>query len=312
MKNYMFHKLVQRTIIATSIALVLCFMILPLVSRMIGQSFAHGETREMVAFVLKHGYIRRVFTNSEGKSLVYYLYIPSNYNPHQKYPLVLLLEGDGEKSNPKKTLAQNQSVILKNPYVSVWTSAYVGTHNPDIQQHWSSFVIVPQISSAQQWINVTPSKGFYAKGFYVQKKQPSTGLLMTMQLLDALQREYSGIDASRRYITGISSGAYGVWDAIERWPDYFAAAAPVAGAGDPSKAARLKNLPIWAFHGSKDHTVAVSGSRNMIAAIKAIGGKPQYTEFPGLGHGTWNNVYSLPGAPQPVPTFFSWLFSQKR
>ncbi len=149
------------------------------------------------------------------------------------------------------------------------------------------------------------------RGFYVQKQQPAITLVMTMHLLNTLQREYSGIDASRRYITGISSGAFGVWDAIERWPNYFAAAAPIAGAGDPTKAALLKHLPLWIFHGSKDNVVTVRGSRNMFAAIKRAGGKPLYTEFPGLKHGTWGDVYSLPGVPQPVATFFPWLFSQK-
>lgn len=133
-----------------------------------------------------------------------------------------------------------------------------------------------------------------------------------MQLLDLLQYKYPDIDESRRYITGISSGAYGVWDAIERWPNYFAAAAPVAGVGNPLKAAVLKHLPIWAFHGSSDHVVDVSGSRNMIRAIRAAGGKPRYSEFPKLGHGTWSDAYSLPGAPKPVAGFFSWLFSQKK
>ncbi len=135
---------------------------------------------------------------------------------------------------------------------------------------------------------------------------------MTMQLLNALQREYTGIDANRLYITGISSGAFGVWDAIERWPDYFAAVAPVSGAGDPSKAAAIKNLPIWAFHGTKDATVPVSGSRDMIAALKTVGGNPRYTEFPNKPHSIWSTVYSLPDTSEHVSNFFPWLFSQKR
>jgi predicted peptidase len=311
MRKPKLHRVVLLAMIAVVMAIVLSVIIFPAVSRVAGLSSASGMPREMSAFILKNGYSRRTFTDGEGKSLVYYLYLPSNYNPAQKYPLVLLLHGDGEKSNPKKTATQNQTALLRQLYVRVWTSTYTAPDNPHIQQHWPCFVVVPQISTSQQWINVSLHKGFYLQGFYVQKKQPAIALLMTMHLLDALQREYSGIDASRRYITGISSGAFGVWDAIERWPNYFAAAAPIAGAGDPSKAALLKNLPIWTFHGSRDRIVTVFGSRNMFAAIKKAGGKPRYTEFPRLGHGTWGNVYSLPGAPQPVATFFPWLFSQQ-
>ena len=173
---------------------------------------------------------------------------------------------------PKRTPAQNQTTLLKQLYVRVWTSTYSAPNNPQIQQRWPCFVVVPQITRSQQWINVSLHKGFYMRGFYVQKQQPAITLVMTMHLLNALQREYLGIDASRRYITGISSGAFGVWDAIERWPNYFAAAAPIAGAGDPTKAALLKHLPLWIFHGSKDNVVTVRGSRNMFAAIKRARG----------------------------------------
>jgi len=145
-----------------------------------------------------------------------------------------------------------------------------------------------------------------------QPAQPSLPLALTKELLDDLQRQYSAIDSNRLYITGLSNGGYGTWDAIERWPTYFAAAAPIAGAGDPSKAAVLKNLPIWAFHGSADSTVPVSGSRDMIAAIRAQGGHPRYTEFTGQGHGVWPYVYSLGTSSLNVTGFFPWLFSQRK
>jgi predicted peptidase len=255
----------------------------------------------------KHSYVKRTFTNAQGDSLVYYLYVPTGYTPGQKYPLVLLLHGGGEKSNPKNTSAQNQAVILNQAYVQVWTSAYTALDNPDIQQHWPSFVVVPQITTAQQWVDANVHKGSY-----VQTKQPTTVLSMTMQLLDTLQREYPEIDANRRYITGISSGAFGVWDAIERWPDYFAAAAPVSGAGDPAKAGAIKKLPIWAFHGAKDNVIPVSGSQDMITMLRAEGGDPRYTTFPDSTHEIWSNVYSLPGTSEYASNFFPWLFSQKR
>jgi predicted peptidase len=308
MRKSKLHKIILLTIISAVVAIVFSVIVFPGVSRVVRLSSAHEVPQE----TSKHGYINQTFTDGEGRLLAYYLYIPSNYNPHQKYPLVLLLHGDGEKSNPRKTAAQNQTVLLKQLYVRVWTSAYSAPGNPQIQQRWPCFVVVPQITTSQQWINGSLNKGFYMQGFYVQKKQPAITLLMTMHLLDALQREYSGIDVSRRYITGISSGAFGVWDAIERWPNYFAAAAPIAGAGDLAKAPLLRNLPIWIFHGGKDNVVTVFGSRNMFAAIRKAGGKPRYTEFPGLKHAVWSNVYALPGAPQPVGTFFPWLFSQKR
>jgi len=37
---------------------------------------------------------------------------------------------------------------------------------------------------------------------------------------------------------------------------------------DPALASKIVNMPIWAFHGANDKNVPVSGSRDMISAIK--------------------------------------------
>jgi predicted peptidase len=261
----------------------------------------------VVPTVKNYGYTMGSFS-SGGHTLPYYLYVPDHYNPQKKYPMVLIFHGGGERSDPKKTLAQNQTAILRNSYVQVWSSQYTGANNPHIQQNWPCFVVIPQIQLKQQWVNVS-----VYKGSYVQPKQPSTWMNLSKELLDSLQQRYSGIDANRIYVTGLSLGGYGTWDAIERWPNYFAAAAPVSGAGDPSKASLLVHMPIWAFHGSQDKTVPVSGSRDMIAAIKAAGGNPRYTEIAGAGHVIWGNVYYPTVAQEKqIPNFYNWLFSQHR
>jgi predicted peptidase len=264
-------------------------------------------TPEGTATPTYNGYSAHIFTDAQGNSLHYYLYVPQNYNSFQKYPLVLLLHGGGERGKPSNTAEQNEQVLLNDPYAKVWSADYNAPGNPQIQQHWPSFVVVPQLSTGQYWVNVPINVSSYS-----QPAQPSVGLLVAKEILDALQKEYTGIDANRLYVTGLSLGGFGTWDAIERWPGYFAAAVPIAGAGDPSKAALLKNLPIWAFHGSADTTVPVAGSRDMIAAIQAAGGHPRYTEFPGQGHETWGFVYGLNGGPLLVTDFYPWLFSQHR
>lgn len=252
------------------------------------------------------GFTACTFTD-QGNALTYYLYVPAHYDPAKKYPLVLVLEGGGERSRSNYTAVQNEKLLLNDPYAQVWSANYNAPGNPHIQQRWPSFVVIPQMALSQQWVNVNVHAGSYT-----QPLQPSVPLLLTKALLDDLQRQYSGIDSNRLYITGLSNGGYGTWDAIERWPDYFAAAAPIAGAGDPSKAAVLKNLPIWAFQGSADSIVPISGSRTMIAAIRAAGGQPKYTEFAGQSHEVWPYVYSLGVSSLNVTDFFPWLFSQHK
>ncbi|GCE03184.1 alpha/beta hydrolase-fold protein [Dictyobacter aurantiacus] len=256
--------------------------------------------------VMVDGYQKRVFSDGQGHNLPYYLYQPAHYNPAHKYPLVLLLHGGGERAQPHNTPAQNQALLFEQDYVRVWSDTYTGAHDPHIQQRWPTFVVVPQVMIPHQWVNNSSREGSYK-----QAPRPTRELLMAKQLIDSLQKQYTGIDPHRLYVTGVSQGGYGTWDIIERWPHYFAAAAPISGAGDPSKVGVLKDLPVWAFHGAKDPIVPVSGTRQMIAAMRAAGESPRYTELPHGQHYIWGEIYSLNNASNPVPNFYSWLFSQK-
>jgi predicted peptidase len=100
-------------------------------------------------------------------------------------------------------------------------------------------------------------------------------------------------------------GGYGSWWALEAKPDMFAAAAIICGGGRPEKVAKFKNVPMWVFHGADDKTVPVERSREMVEALKAAGGAPKYTEYPGVGHNSWAATYSN-------PELYRWLFAQKK
>ena len=242
-----------------------------------------------------------------GASLTFYLFVPLNYNPDRKYPLVLLLHGGGERASAQKTAAENRARLVDANYVAVWGPGAAEPYSPRVQQRWPSFIVVPQLLFPNRWVDVNPHQGSYT-----QAANPTDSLYMAKAIVDSLRKQYASIDANRLYITGLSLGGYGTWDAIERWPSYFAAAAPICGAGDPSRAGDLVRLPIWAFAGSEDPIVPVSGSRSMIAAIREAGGNPQYTEYPGVGHVSWIYPYAVDGQPNASPAFFEWLFAQHR
>jgi len=246
-------------------------------------------------------------TEPGGFAMTFYLFLPRGYNPRIAYPLVLLLSGGGQRADPDKTAKQNRVAMLSDPYAAIWGPGVTTPDSADVQGDWPCFVVIPQVEQPNRFVDQLPGAGSYTLA-----PQPNDALRMTKEIVDSLQLLYTNIDPNRRYITGLSMGGYGTWEAIERWPDYFAAAAPIAGAGDPSKAAELVNLPIWDFHGGADSTVPVSGSRDMIAAISAAGGHPRYTEYPGQEHGVWVNPYTLLGRPSPTPDFFAWLFAQHR
>jgi len=108
----------------------------------------------------------------------------------------------------------------------------------------------------------------------------------------------------RIYVTGLSMGGFGTWDLILRNPQLFAAAIPVCGGGDPSKADAIMTMPSWVFHGDADPTVPVTNSREMAAALK---NNPhlRYTEYPGVGHNAWDKAWEKPG-------IVEWLFAQHK
>jgi predicted peptidase len=99
-------------------------------------------------------------------------------------------------------------------------------------------------------------------------------------------------------------GGFGAWQIITAHSRLFAAAFPICGGGDPGKAARLAKMPIWAFHGAEDDVVNPNLSRDMIQAIKEAGGTPLYTEYPGVGHASWERAFK-------EPELLEWLFAQR-
>jgi predicted peptidase len=132
----------------------------------------------------------------------------------------------------------------------------------------------------------------------------SAAMKAVLELIDAVQAQYS-IDSTRILAVGVSMGGFGTWDVAMRHPNLFAAAMPICGGADPSQAPVLISMPIWTFHGDADDVVPVAGTREMVNALRAAGGAPKYTEYPGGGHGIWGNAFTDAQA-------MKWLMSQHR
>jgi len=171
---------------------------------------------------------------------------------------------------------------------------------PEAQAEQPCFFIAPQCPQGQQWVNTPWTRGSYSQNAV----RISDNLQAVLGIVQAMQREFS-IDPKRLYITGMSMGSYGTWDLILRHPTMFAAAIPICGAGDPRRASSLQGTGVWAFHATNDPVVPVSGSRDMVQALRATGQNPTYTEYAGGGHNSWMRAYATPG-------LTAWLFSFQR
>jgi predicted peptidase len=133
--------------------------------------------------------------------------------------------------------------------------------------------------------------------FIVVSPQAPEGELWDIVKLDALLadiRRNHRVDERRIYLTGLSLGGFGTWDWAIARPGLFAAIAPICGRSDVSKAAALKDTPIWAFHGDNDDAVDMAGSFDMVAAVRKTGGDPRLTIYPDTGHDSWTRAYADP------------------
>ncbi len=122
--------------------------------------------------------------------------------------------------------------------------------------------------------------------------------------IEDLVRQYH-VDPDRVYLTGLSMGGYGTWDLAVRSPGFYAAIVPLCGAGTPSQAYQLRDLPVWAFHGALDATVPVARTQEMIDGIRQAGGDPLVTIYPNLGHDVWTVTYAN-------DALYTWMFAQSR
>jgi predicted peptidase len=113
------------------------------------------------------------------------------------------------------------------------------------------------------------------------------------------------VDENRVYVTGISLGGAGTWMLAGAYPERFAAIAPLSARIVPLPLPRLKNLPIWAFHGEADDVIPVSEAQRTVDALQAIGSSAKLTVFPGVGHHLWPLVYNN-------SELFSWFLNHQR
>ncbi len=139
-----------------------------------------------------------------------------------------------------------------------------------------------------------------------------------LELLDEVIAK-NNVDTNRIYLTGLSMGGYGAWSLGLKYPEKFAALAPICGGSDigaiilashgyatPEKTAALKTLPVWAFHGAKDPVVPLAESEHVINALKSFGiNEIKLTVYPEAQHNSWTETYNN-------PELYEWFLKHKR
>ncbi len=234
------------------------------------------------------GFINKTLDN--GKLMKrYVVYVPYEYTPQEEIPMIIFLHGAGERG---------QNGLLQ-------TEVGLGTAIRRHPERWKAIVVFPQC----------PASRFY------NEIEEDIDLCIEKTL-----KEYN-IDKKRIYLTGLSMGGFGTWIYGAKHADLFAGLVPICGGGElafikqrlgrpeipdetpqevEQRVQRLRNMPIWAFHGADDDVVPADCSRSFVQKIKDAGGiRIRYTEYPGVKHNSWIKAYD-------DPELSKWLFSQSK
>lgn len=220
----------------------------------------------------KTGFLPRVHKGADGDNK-YVLFVPHSYKGTEQAPLILFLHGAGERGDdgelPVKQGIGNAIKFKQN------------------EKSFPFFVIFPQCKAGKQhnWKAGGPDAN------------------RALAILDEVMKDYK-IDSKRLYLTGLSMGGAGTWHLAFAHPDKWAAIAPICGGGDPKAADHIKHIPCWCFCGDKDGPKLVQNNRDMIEALKKAGGNPRYSEFPHVGHNSWDPAYV-------TPELYTWFLSHK-
>jgi predicted peptidase len=237
------------------------------------------------------GFLDRTIT-LEGTVYKYEVYVPDNWTPRQKWPIVLFLHGAGERADDGM----------------LQTDIGIGSAIRSDRTKFPAIVVMPQCRKNQWWL-----------------EPPMDDLAIAT--LNEATKEFHG-DPQRTYLTGMSMGGYGSWHLAEKYPHRFAAMIVICGgihpptatmkkfpelakfvpADGPSSyteaAQKIGKVPVWIFHGADDDVVPVVESQRMRAAMAALGGEVHYTEYPGVKHVSWDRAYD-------EPKIWEWLFSKR-
>jgi predicted peptidase len=242
-----------------------------------------------------------------GTTYKYQVFVPEDWSPKQKWPIILFLHGAGERGSDG--LLQTD-IGLPNAI----------RHD---RTRFPTLVVMPQCVNDRWWTEPVMEE-------------------MALAALAEATKEFKG-DPKHTYLTGLSMGGYGSWDLAARYPGKFAAVVAICGGIVPPEhimksepelakytypdvpksyaevARKIGKTPMWIFHGADDPVVPVSQSRHMAEALKnelrqtKIYSKPPkttdngpqviYTEYPETGHDSWNKAYA-------EPALIPWILSK--
>ncbi|MEQ9262898.1 MAG: prolyl oligopeptidase family serine peptidase [Owenweeksia sp.] len=236
----------------------------------------------------KETYQKEIFINGQD-TLLYRTLWPADFDPSEKYPVLLFLHGAGERGRDNETQLVHGSKLFS-----------------DSIEKYPAIVIFPQCPEDDYWANVQKERNQYGYNhFFIDGGEPTPSMQQLLALMDSVAA-MPYVNTSRIYVGGLSMGGMGTFEIVYRRPDMFAAAFPICGGGN-QETVRLyaKKVPFWIFHGAQDDIVLPYHSIKMRRAIEEAGGDVKMTLFRDANHNSWDPTFAEPG-------LLPWIFSHSK
>lgn len=166
-----------------------------------------------------------------------------------KASLVIYLHGGSSKGNDNETQLNEPAVQS----ICSWLS----------RNNQKTIMIVPQCPKDKSWLGTM---------LPVLK-----GLLQTF-----IDRGVA--DERRVYILGGSMGGTGTWNMLASYPDFFAAAMPVAGNPSGLNAEKVKETPIYTVMGTADVIMKIDNVESFLSEMDLYGAEYQFDIEEGWTH----------------------------
>ncbi|MCJ8321424.1 MAG: alpha/beta hydrolase-fold protein [Colwellia sp.] len=248
----------------------------------------------------------------------YFVYLPSGYdvNSDKKWPVMLFLHGNGERGNGQDEL---DFVLMQGPLYEAWIQkkdlpfiiispqlpmlgfdqkgiGYIDNRSKEnipkrqlkgVPDRSAAFQTQGDIQRTPSLTDMSEVAPLLPQGWEVVEKD-------LMNILTNVQNKYP-VDTSKTYLSGLSYGGFGTWYLASKYPQRFAAIAPVVGWGHPSLMAPIaeQNIPVWAFAGGRDAAVNIQYFYAGLNELEQLGHhNVRFTVHEDKGHDAWTRVYS--------------------
>ncbi len=219
-------------------------------------------------------FVNRVYRDDRGDHK-YVVFVPAAYSAATKWPTVLYLHGAHSRGRDGRT----QLVGGLAPAIKLRAATY------------PFLAVFPQCENTDSRL----------LGGWSDESDDADRAL---KILDAVEKEFS-IDKRREILMGASMGGSGVWEVAARTPERWSALVPSGAQGKPGQAAQVARIPVWSFHVKDDPMIPIRAAEEMVAAIRAAGGRAFLSEISAHGHADSNLAFIQ-------PTLDEWLLDPTR